>query len=170
MVPPIESRPAMIAYPSVLPTDDVAAPRRTVGVGVVGYGYWGPNLVRNFNTTPGARIVAVSDLSPNRLADVRAHYPAVKTTPYYEDMLLDPEVDAVAISSERGLSPGGSRLIFWTLQTAANSASAMLTTTPSLRRQSFRRRMPMPTVSNQRWSDAPTLSGRRRASVIRWRR
>jgi len=89
----------MIAFPGVLPSDSLSGHQRTVGVGVVGYGYWGPNLVRNFSTTPGARIVAVSDLSSNRLADVRAHFPAIKTTPYYEDMLLDPEIDAVAIST-----------------------------------------------------------------------
>ena len=51
------------------------------GVGVVGYGYWGPNLVRNFGMTPGARMVAVSDLSPSRLASVKVLYPAVTTTP-----------------------------------------------------------------------------------------
>jgi predicted dehydrogenase len=72
---------------------------RIVGIGLVGYGYWGPNLVRNFGTTPGARMVAVSDLSPARLASVKALYPAVKTTPCYDDMLLDPEVDAVAIAT-----------------------------------------------------------------------
>ncbi|HEY7042098.1 MAG TPA: Gfo/Idh/MocA family oxidoreductase, partial [Nocardioidaceae bacterium] len=74
-------------------------PGQLVGIGVVGYGYWGPNLVRNFGTTPGARMVAVSDLSPTRLASVQALYPAVKTTPRYEDMLLDPEIDAVAIAT-----------------------------------------------------------------------
>ena len=68
-------------------------------IGVIGYGYWGPNLVRNFNQTPGARVVAVSDLSLNRLADVSAQYPTIKTTPRYEDMLLDPEIDAVAVAT-----------------------------------------------------------------------
>ena len=40
----------------------------TVGVGVLGYGYWGPNLVRNFAETAPARLVAVSDLAVDRLA------------------------------------------------------------------------------------------------------
>lgn len=74
-------------------------PEGVVGIGVVGYGYWGPNLVRNFSMTPGARLVAVSDLSHNRLAEVQAHFPSVKTTQCYEDMLLDPEIDAVAIAT-----------------------------------------------------------------------
>ncbi|MFN8635100.1 MAG: Gfo/Idh/MocA family oxidoreductase [Chloroflexota bacterium] len=81
------------------PLESPTRPKQVVGIGVVGYGYWGPNLVRNFGTTHGARMVAVSDLSPNRLASVRAQYPALKTTPYYEDMLLDPEVTAVAIAT-----------------------------------------------------------------------
>ncbi len=51
-----------------------------VRVGVIGYGYWGPNLVRNFAETPGSEVVAVSDLRPERLALVRARYPAIRTT------------------------------------------------------------------------------------------
>ena len=51
-----------------------------IGVAVVGYGYWGPNLVRNFWETPGARLVAVCDLRKDRLAAVRSRYPAVHFT------------------------------------------------------------------------------------------
>ena len=43
-----------------------------IGVAVVGYGYWGPNLVRNFCDTPGARLVAVCDLNSKRLGAVKA--------------------------------------------------------------------------------------------------
>ena len=35
-----------------------------VGIAVVGYGYWGPNLVRNFASTDGAQVISVSDLDP----------------------------------------------------------------------------------------------------------
>ena len=52
----------------------------TVGIGIVGCGYWGPNLIRNFSLTPGARVVAVCDLQEERLAPIRAQYPAVRTT------------------------------------------------------------------------------------------
>ena len=41
---------------------------RLVGIGVVGYGYWGPNLVRNFAISEVARVVSVSDLDPSKLA------------------------------------------------------------------------------------------------------
>jgi predicted dehydrogenase len=70
-----------------------------IGIGVVGYGYWGPNLVRNFAQAPGARLVAVSDLSTERLAPVRAQHPTVKTTTHYAELLADPEIDAVAIAT-----------------------------------------------------------------------
>ena len=99
MVSPIESLPTMAAFPDAHPTELASRPGQLVGIGVVGYGYWGPNLVRNFNMAAGARVIAVSDLSSNRLADVRAQFPTVKTTPRYEDMLLDPEVDAVCVAT-----------------------------------------------------------------------
>src|SRR5687768_13313626 len=99
MVPPSESTPALTISPFERPAEALPRPDQLIGVGVVGYGYWGPNLVRNFGMTPGARMVAVSDLSPNRLASVQTLYPAVKTTPVYEDLLSDPEIDAIAIAT-----------------------------------------------------------------------
>ena len=51
-----------------------------VRIGVVGYGYWGPNLVRNFAETAGAELVAVSDLDPKKLETVKKRYPTVRTT------------------------------------------------------------------------------------------
>jgi predicted dehydrogenase len=67
------------------------------GIGIIGYGYWGPNLVRNFAETPGARVVAVSDLRDERLAAVRSRHPGVKTTTDHNDIIRDPAIDAVAI-------------------------------------------------------------------------
>ena len=46
-----------------------------IGIAVVGYGYWGPNLVRNFWETPGVRLVSVCDLRTERLAGVQSRYP-----------------------------------------------------------------------------------------------
>lgn len=54
-----------------------------IGIGVIGYGYWGPNLVRNFNEALCSRVVAVCDLSSQRLAQVQRRYPTVKTTTDY---------------------------------------------------------------------------------------
>jgi predicted dehydrogenase len=70
-----------------------------IGIGVIGYGYWGPNLVRNFAEIPGTRVVHVCDLREERLAMIRQRYPAVKTTTRYTDVLDDPQVSAVAIAT-----------------------------------------------------------------------
>src|SRR2546428_14124044 len=53
----------------------------TLRVGVIGAGYWGPNLVRNLSEAPGAEPVAVADLSPERLEAIRKRVPPPKTTP-----------------------------------------------------------------------------------------
>ena len=70
-----------------------------ISIGVVGYGYWGPNLVRNFNETAGARVAWVTDLRPERLGQAAARYPALQVSGDYRDMLRDPAVDAVAIAT-----------------------------------------------------------------------
>ena len=70
-----------------------------INLGVIGYGYWGPNLVRNLWDTPGARLVSVCDLRTERLAGVQARYPAVETTGNYNDLLNDPRVDAIAVAT-----------------------------------------------------------------------
>jgi predicted dehydrogenase len=70
-----------------------------LGVAVVGYGYWGPNLVRNFGEVPDVRLVWVCDLLPERLAGILSRYPAVQTTTRYDEVLADPRVDAVAIAT-----------------------------------------------------------------------
>jgi predicted dehydrogenase len=70
-----------------------------LGVGVIGYGYWGPNLVRNFMEAPGSTVVAVSDLSAERLAPLAARYPTVRATTDYRELLADPRVEAVVIAT-----------------------------------------------------------------------
>lgn len=68
-----------------------------IKVGVVGYGYWGPNLVRNFMEAPGSKVVAVCDLNNERLTLAASRYPAIRTTTNYSDLLADTSIDAVAI-------------------------------------------------------------------------
>ncbi|MGD9782169.1 MAG: Gfo/Idh/MocA family protein [Kiritimatiellia bacterium] len=70
-----------------------------IKIGVIGYGYWGPNLVRNFSECGVAEVRAVSDLRPERLKPVAARYPAVKTTANHRELLEDPGIDAVAIAT-----------------------------------------------------------------------
>jgi predicted dehydrogenase len=70
-----------------------------IGIAVVGYGYWGPNLVRNISETPRAQLISVCDLNIKRLADVKARYPATDVTDDFEEVLRDPRVDAIAIAT-----------------------------------------------------------------------
>ena len=72
---------------------------RMIKVGVIGYGYWGPNLVRNFAEMPDSQMVAVSDLHPKRLAKATARYPAIEATTNYKDLLNDPQIDAIVIAT-----------------------------------------------------------------------
>jgi predicted dehydrogenase len=70
-----------------------------ITVGVIGYGYWGPNLVRNFAETAGARVGVVCDLSDQRLALAARRYPGVRTSRDARELIDDPGVDAVVIAT-----------------------------------------------------------------------
>ncbi|MEO1289537.1 MAG: Gfo/Idh/MocA family oxidoreductase, partial [Chloroflexota bacterium] len=71
---------------------------RVVKVGVIGYGYWGPNLVRNFNSLPNAELVAVADRSEDQLDRVRNAYPNVTTVNDYREF-FEMGIEAVAIAT-----------------------------------------------------------------------
>ncbi len=70
-----------------------------IGVGVVGYGYWGPNLVRNFSQSPNTRVVAICDVRAECLAKVERTYPGVRATTRFEALLEDPEIDLIALAT-----------------------------------------------------------------------
>jgi predicted dehydrogenase len=70
-----------------------------IKIGVIGYGYWGPNLVRNFAETPGLTVACVADLDPKKLEIVQKRYPGIKTTTHFEEMINDPSIDAIAIAT-----------------------------------------------------------------------
>lgn len=69
-----------------------------IKIGVIGCGYWGPKLARNFHALDGASLDWVSDLDPERLAHMKALYPQVKTTQNYQDILAS-DADAVVIAT-----------------------------------------------------------------------
>ena len=71
----------------------------TVSVGVVGLGYWGPNLARNFAALPQSRLAWVCDQADAQLARMEAHFPGVRTTTGLDDLLQDPALDAVVIAT-----------------------------------------------------------------------
>jgi predicted dehydrogenase len=68
-----------------------------IRVGVIGYGYWGPNIVRNLHGLDSTRVEAVCDKSEAALARVRKVYPGVKTCTDPADILTSPDIDAVAV-------------------------------------------------------------------------
>ena len=70
-----------------------------IKIGVIGHGYWGPNLVRNFAELPGVTVAAVSDLDPKKLETVQRRYPAVKRTTDFQELLRDPDIDAIAVAT-----------------------------------------------------------------------
>lgn len=67
--------------------------------GVIGCGYWGPNLIRNFQQLAGSEVKRVADLDSDRLEHMKRLYPSVKTTTDYHDIITDPEIDIVAVAT-----------------------------------------------------------------------
>ena len=70
-----------------------------IGVGVIGCGYWGPNLIRNFRELNNATVVACCDLSRERLVPIQKRYPGILCTQSVEDVLSNPSIDAVAVAT-----------------------------------------------------------------------
>jgi predicted dehydrogenase len=68
-----------------------------VRVGIIGYGYWGPNIVRNFQSLSSANVVAICDSSTVSLARAHQAYPNVRVTSNSEDLLTATDIDAVAV-------------------------------------------------------------------------
>ena len=73
-----------------------------IGVAVVGAGYWGPNLVRNFQAVPGFRLRWLCDLDVERAQKVLGGYSTVQVSADLDEVLADPEVQAVAIATPAG--------------------------------------------------------------------
>ncbi|MEK6279734.1 MAG: Gfo/Idh/MocA family oxidoreductase [Acidobacteriota bacterium] len=70
-----------------------------IKVGVIGYGYWGPNLVRNFMEAPGSTVIAVCDLRPERLVQLKSRYPTIQTVSACQPLFEDPSLDAIIIAT-----------------------------------------------------------------------
>ena len=89
---------AVVVDVPAAPVEPAAPVGQELRVGVVGCGYWGPKLARNFRDLPGARLSMVADLRPDRLADIQQLYPEVETTRDQQEM-LNGKVDAVVIAT-----------------------------------------------------------------------
>jgi predicted dehydrogenase len=72
---------------------------RPINIGIVGYGYWGPNLVRNFKSLKGCTVKLVCDPNPKRLAHLHDLYPDIETYSDFNLMLKNGDVEALAIAT-----------------------------------------------------------------------
>jgi predicted dehydrogenase len=73
--------------------------KRNVSVGILGVGYWGPNLVRSFAEVPGCEVRYVCDSRQDALALVGRRLPTARLTTDFEELLRDPGLDAVVIAT-----------------------------------------------------------------------
>lgn len=73
---------------------------QTIGIAQVGVGYWGKNLLRNFMGLPNVEVRMVCDQRPDILTRTWNQYPDVLTTNRFEEVLAQPEVDAVVIATQ----------------------------------------------------------------------
>lgn len=73
-----------------------------IGVGLIGFGYWGPNLARNFSQQPDCKLLAISDINPRNAALATRFYPHLMITDQYEKILDNHEVQAILIATPVG--------------------------------------------------------------------
>jgi predicted dehydrogenase len=73
--------------------------KRTIKVGVVGCGYWGPNLIRNLRQASDCHLKVICDTSEQRLKHMRKLHQDVATTNAYADLLQDAELDAIVVAT-----------------------------------------------------------------------
>ena len=70
-----------------------------ISIGIIGCGYWGPNLIRNFNQIPDCKMLMCCDLDEKKLERMRTLYPAMQTTSRVDDLICNPEIDALGIAT-----------------------------------------------------------------------
>ncbi len=123
-------QPARAKQPSVSADDE-----SVVRVAVVGCGYWGPNVIRNFSSLPDAELHATCDTDPDRLQAMHRRFPAAVVFEDFAAVLRDPRVDAVAICTpvhshyglaEAALSSGKHVLVEKPLSHSVKTAKALV--------------------------------------------
>jgi predicted dehydrogenase len=68
-----------------------------INIGIIGFGYWGPNIVRNFSSIEGAKVLAICDGNQVALKRASIAYPHIRVTSDFNDILLSKDIDAVAV-------------------------------------------------------------------------
>lgn len=72
--------------------------KKQISIGVVGCGYWGPNLIRNFRSVPSCRMKVMCDLNQDRLNHLHSLYPDVACESDVQQLIADPDLDAVVVA------------------------------------------------------------------------
>ncbi len=70
-----------------------------IKIGIIGFGYWGPNLLRNFSALDICKVEIVADFRAERLNSIKKNYPSVNTTTNADDIFNDSSIDAVIIAT-----------------------------------------------------------------------
>jgi predicted dehydrogenase len=78
-------------------SQDSSQKQQTIRFGIIGYGYWGPNIVRNLHGLDSCEVVSVCDKSPAALRRVQQVYPSLHTTTDWTELLQSPDIDAIAV-------------------------------------------------------------------------
>lgn len=68
-----------------------------INVGIIGFGYWGPNIVRNFSSLEGAKVLSICDGNQDAIKRAGKAYPHITVTNNYNDILLSKDIDVVAV-------------------------------------------------------------------------
>ena len=68
-----------------------------INIGIIGYGYWGPNIARNFYACKGANLKSICDLNKSRLSLAKSHYPSIKVFSDPKELIRSKDIDAVAV-------------------------------------------------------------------------
>jgi predicted dehydrogenase len=117
-----------------------------LAVAVVGFGYWGPHLVRNIALAEGAAVSYICDMNEERLSEASRRFPGPKLTRRFEEVLDDPTIDLVAIATPvnthyrlamKALQSGKHVLVEKPLATSSIEAADILRTASRLGRQVF---------------------------------
>ena len=77
----------------------MSAPGEQIRVGVVGLGYWGPNLARNLAAIPGCELAWLCDASEQARAEQALRFPGARTSAEIDELLADPQLDAVVLAT-----------------------------------------------------------------------
>ena len=88
--------------------------------GVIGYGYWGPNIVRNLVNLEGSQVLAIAEISPQARARAQKAHPDVKVIASAMEVITSPDIDAIAVYRRCGRTTNSPRPPWKTASTCSS--------------------------------------------------